>query len=73
MATNCYRWYRVWVQPDLFGTWATWTAWGRMGSPRYRQRLYPMASLDDAEHLASRIIQRKMRRGYRPRLGDPTH
>lgn len=63
-STNCYRWYRVWVQRDLFGVWAVWTAWGRMGSVRYRQRLYPVATLDDAEALARHIIHRKIRRGY---------
>jgi len=62
---NCYRWYQVWVQPDLFGVWAVWTAWGRLGSTRYRQRLYPRNGPDAAQHLAQSIIARKTRRGYR--------
>lgn len=72
-AKNCYRWYRVWIQPDLFGVWAVWTAWGRIGSLRYRQRLYPTAGPVDAEHLAHGIIQRKVRRGYQPRRVGPPH
>lgn len=64
-AKNCYRWYHVWVQPDLFGVWSAWTAWGRLGSPRYRQRLYPADGPLDAIQVAERIIARKLRRGYR--------
>lgn len=70
-ATNCYRWYQVWVQPDLFGVWAVWTGWGRIGSVRYRQRLYPTASRDEAEQLAHQIIHRKFQRGYQTNVHVP--
>nr|AEP14257.1 WGR domain-containing protein [Sulfobacillus thermotolerans] len=64
-AQNCYRWYRVWVQPDLFNDWVVWTAWGRLGSAQYRQRLYPVADCESATALVQHIIARKIRRGYR--------
>ena len=64
-AHNCYRWYRVWIQPDLFCDWVVWTAWGRLGSSRYRQRLYPAADAASADALARRLIRRKIQRGYR--------
>jgi predicted DNA-binding WGR domain protein len=66
-AKNCYRWYQVWVQPDLFNDWVVWTAWGRLGSVRYRQRLYPVADPENAAALARHIIDRKVRRGYHSR------
>ncbi len=51
--------------PTSLGSgWATWTAWGRIASPLSRQYLYPMASRDDAEQLARRIIHHKLQRGY---------
>ncbi|MCL4319023.1 MAG: WGR domain-containing protein [Firmicutes bacterium] len=64
-AKNCYRWYRVWVQPDLFNDWVVWTAWGRLGSAQYRQRLYPVPDRESAAALVQHIIDRKIRRGYR--------
>jgi len=66
-AKNCYRWYRVWVQPDLFEDWVVWTAWGRLRSARYRQRLYPAVDPESAAALARQIINRKIRRGYHSR------
>lgn len=69
---NCFRWYQVWVQPDLFGIWTVWTAWGRIGSIRYRQRLRPTDGPSEALQLAQTIIARKMRRGYRVVDEGPT-
>lgn len=63
-ARHCYRWYHVWVQPDLFDDWIVWTAWGRLGTAYYRQRLYPTLDAASAVALARHIIDRKVRRGY---------
>lgn len=61
---NCFRWYQVWVQRDLFGNWAVWSSWGRIGAATYRQRLCPAADRDDAHRQARALIRRKMKRGY---------
>jgi len=64
---NCWRWYEVWIQPDLFGQWAVWIAWGRIGARHYRQRLYPVHGPLAASAAARQLIQRKVHRGYQPR------
>ncbi len=69
---NCFRWYRVWVQPDLFGVWAVWTAWGRIGSKTYRLRLQPAATRDEAEQKARALIRRKTQRGYQSTARRPS-
>lgn len=68
-ATNCYRWYRVWVQRDLFGVWCVGTAWGRLGTVRYQQQLHSMADVVEARAWAQSLITRKMRKGYRAQQG----
>ena len=61
---NCFRWYQVWVQQDLFGDWAVWTAWGRIGAAAARQRLRPATNRSDAQFQAQAIVRRKTKRGY---------
>ncbi len=63
---NCYRWYRIWVQPNLWNQWCVWTAWGRLGTPHYRQRWYPAPTYEAAVGQARSMIARKVRRGYQP-------
>ena len=67
--SNCYRWYRVWVQHDLFGVWCVGTAWGRLGTVRYQQQLHPMGDAVEAHAWAQSLIARKMRKGYRAQEG----
>ncbi|MHB1612109.1 MAG: WGR domain-containing protein [Sulfobacillus sp.] len=61
---HCYRWYRVWVQRDLFGVWCVGTAGGRLGTVRYQQVLHPMADASEAHAWARSQISREMRKGY---------
>ena len=43
---NMHRYYRLDVQPDLFGEWALVREWGRIGQAgRYRVDPYPTAAL----------------------------
>lgn len=61
---NMARFYRMDVQPDLFGGWSFIREWGRIGRPgQVRQTSY----LSPAEALAALQRQRraKERRGYR--------
>lgn len=60
---NMRRFYRLDVQPDLFGNWSLWREWGRIGSGgQVRQDTYPSA--EAAEAALSAFQQVKVRRGY---------
>ena len=60
---NMRRFYRLDVQPDLFGNWSLWREWGRIGSGgQVRHDLYPSA---EAAEAALATFQRvKVNRGY---------
>ncbi len=57
------RYYRLDVQPDLFGQWSLWREWGRIGSPG-RVRIVPCPTEDAAIAALVRQRQAKERRGY---------
>ncbi len=60
---NMARFYRLDVQPDLFGGWSLWREWGRMGcSGTVRRDLYPDQGA--AEAARARLAEAKARRGY---------
>ena len=64
-ARNMARFYRMEVQPDLFGGWSFIREWGRIGrGGTVRARPYST----EAEALAAleRQHQAKVRRGYTP-------
>ena len=60
---NLHRYYRLDVQPDLFGTWCVIREWGRIGkSGQVRIVLYPTS---EAAQLAQAHQQRKTEhKGY---------
>jgi predicted DNA-binding WGR domain protein len=60
---NMRRFYRLDVQPDLFGGWSLWREWGRLGAGgQVRHDPYPSAQ---AAECALNAFQRaKERRGY---------
>jgi len=60
---NMRRFYRLDVQPDLFGGWSFIREWGRIGRPR-QVRMTPFATVDDAHSALMRQRQVKERRGY---------
>lgn len=60
---NLQRYYRLDVQPDLFGSWCLIREWGRIGqSGQARSTPYPTA--DEAQAALERQRRRKERRGY---------
>jgi predicted DNA-binding WGR domain protein len=62
-ARNMARFYRLDVQPDLFGGWSLWREWGRLGSSgQVRHAPYPTA--EAAETARQMIEQAKRKRGY---------
>jgi len=62
-ARNMARYYRLDVQPDLFGAWGVVREWGRIGQPgRYRVDPYPTAA--QAEERLRFQQAAKQGRGY---------
>jgi predicted DNA-binding WGR domain protein len=60
---NMRRFYRLDVQPDLFGLWLLIREWGRIGRPG-RTRIVSFATIDAAQEALQRLRQVKERRGY---------
>ena len=58
-----HRYYRMDVQPDLFGAWCLMREWGRIGSSGQTRSL-PFPTPQDAEAALHRQRMMKERRGY---------
>lgn len=63
VSCNMIRFYRMEVQPDLFGGWTLWREWGRIGR-RGQLRLDPYQSEQDGYAALTDLVRQKMRRGY---------
>ena len=62
-ARNMSRFYRLDVQPDLFGAWCVMREWGRIGRPgRVRAEAYPTEA--EASARLRRQQRAKQGRGY---------
>jgi len=64
-----FRFYRLALQPDLFGGIAVVREWGRLGQPG-TVRVRTLATEDEATTTLAHALVHRHRRGYRPR---PTH
>ena len=62
-ARHMHRFYRLDVQPDLFGQWCLMREWGRIGSPG-RTRSLPFPTPAEAELALDNQRRAKERRGY---------
>lgn len=62
-AKNMRRFYRLDVQPDLFGQWCVIREWGRIGSAGQVQ-MVPYATATEAHEALARQRDAKQRRGY---------
>jgi predicted DNA-binding WGR domain protein len=60
---NMRRFYRLDVQPDLFGFWLLIREWGRIGRPG-QTRIMSFVSRDEAQDALQRQRCAKERRGY---------
>lgn len=58
-----HRYYRMDVQPDLFGAWCLMREWGRIGSTG-QTRLIPFPTPQEAHAALDRQRRIKERRGY---------
>lgn len=62
-AKHMYRFYRLDVQPDLFGQWCLMREWGRIGSTG-QTRSAPFPTPHEAQAALDRHRRVKERRGY---------
>jgi predicted DNA-binding WGR domain protein len=62
-AKRMHRYYRLAVQPDLFGQWCLLREWGRIGSSG-QTRQVPFPTRQEAEAALERQRSAKERRGY---------
>ena len=63
-ARRMHRYYRLSVEPNLFGEWSLVREWGRVGQPG-RSRIDLHATEQDAQAAMARKDHEKRRRGYR--------
>jgi len=62
-AKNMRRFYRLDVQPDLFGQWCFIREWGRIGRAG-QVRMVPYATAGEAHEALAAQRRMKERRGY---------
>lgn len=62
-ARNEARFYLITTGPALFDPYAVTRFWGQIGGQQ-RHMVTPCESLAEAQQLARRLMQRKLRRGY---------
>jgi len=60
---HMHRFYRLDVQPDLFGQWCLMREWGRIGSTGQTRNI-PFSTSHDAEAALTNQRRAKERRGY---------
>lgn len=61
--TNCFRFYRIDIQPTLFGGWSLVRNWGRIGTWG-RQAVSLFDTRSEAEAERASFVKSKCRRGY---------
>jgi predicted DNA-binding WGR domain protein len=61
-----WRYYRLHVQPDLFGQWCLIHEWGRIGSAGGQTRIVTYSTCFDAEAALDKQRRAKERKGYVP-------
>ena len=67
---NQNRWYLVSVQSTLFHSCAVVVAWGRRDNDFQQWRVIPVESIVQANQVAAKIVERKIRRGYQAQPGE---
>ena len=63
-AKNEYRFYLVMTGPALFDEHAVIRFWGRIGGHQHHM-VSPCPTADDAARLAARLVQRRLKHGYK--------
>lgn len=60
---NMARYYRMIVQPTLFGEWSVVREWGRLGRGG-QVRVVPYPSEVEAAEAMAKLVRHRARRGY---------
>lgn len=60
---NCFRFYQVGIEPNLFGDHSLVIHWGRLGR-RGRTRIAASGPLEHVAAIADRIERQKVKKGY---------
>ncbi len=60
---NCFRFYSIRIEPDLFADQALVVHWGRIGK-RGRTRVRGSGSASDCRDYGTRILNLRLRHGY---------
>lgn len=68
---NMQRWYLVSVQATLFQPCAVVIAWGRRDTDFQQWRVIPMESATQADQLAAKLVEHKIKRGYQAERTQP--
>ena len=63
---NQNRWYLVSVQATLFHPCSVVIAWGRRDNDFQQWRVIPVESRAQADQVAAKIVESKIKRGYQP-------
>ncbi len=58
------RWYRIAVEADLFGPCNLVRSWGNRRTSYQRTHVQPKPDEDSAWQLVTKIVARKLRKGY---------
>lgn len=61
--TNCFRYFEIRVEPDLFAPAALVTHWGRIGG-RGRTRIRGSGPRAECETMGQKILKLRRRHGY---------
>lgn len=70
-ASNCYRFFGVAVEPNLFRDVSLVVRWGRIGT-RGSVRIHASGPESEISGAAAKIVRSKIRKGYRPvSVGGP--
>ena len=69
-AVNQNRWYMVSVQATLFYPCSVVIAWGRRDNDFQQWRVIPAESRAQADKVAAKIVERKIKRGYQAHSGQ---
>ena len=62
-ASNCYRYYDISLESDLFAETALVVRWGRIGRAG-RMRIAGSGNRREAQKMATRILRRRLKHGY---------
>lgn len=62
---NLHRFYRVLIEPDLFGKWVLTREWGRVGQGGGHVAVKEYETIEDARQDMEQKVQEKLKRGYR--------